>query len=56
MTQFNCDHCDKTFGQKGTLNRHINTVHLKQKNFKCEQCEYTCGQKDHLKKHINTPS
>ena len=54
MTRFNCEHCDKTFGHKGDLKRHINIVHLKQKNFICGLCEYTFGQKDHLKTHINT--
>jgi uncharacterized C2H2 Zn-finger protein len=53
MTEFNCEHCDKTFGQKGNLKRHINTVHLKQQNFSCEQCDYTCGEKGSLKIHIN---
>jgi len=54
MTEFNCEHCDKTFGQKGNLNVHINTIHLKQKNFKCDQCEYICGRKGNLNIHINT--
>jgi len=54
MAEFNCEHCDKTFGMKGTLKTHINTVHLKKRNFKCEHCECTFGQKGHLKTHINT--
>ena len=54
MAGFNCEHCDKTFGQKGNLNVHINTIHLKQKNFSCEHCDFTSGRKDYLKIHINT--
>ena len=54
MTEFNCEICDKTFGEKGHLNRHINTVHLKKRNFKCDQCDKTFGQKNDLKTHINT--
>jgi len=54
MTEFNCEHCDKTFGMKCTLKRHINTIHLKQQNFSCEQCDKTFGRKDSLKIHINT--
>jgi hypothetical protein len=54
MTEFNCEHCDKTFGMKGNLNVHINTVHLKKRNFKCEHCECTFGVKVNLNTHINT--
>jgi len=54
MTKFNCEHCDKTFGQKGNLKRHINTVHLKKRNFKCEHCNESFGLKHHMNTHINT--
>jgi len=54
MAEFNCDHCDKTFGMKGNLKRHINTVHLKQRNFKCEHCDKAYGLKGDLNIHINT--
>jgi len=54
MTKFNCEHCDKTFGQKGNLNVHINTIHLKQKNYKCDHCNESFGQKQNLNTHINT--
>jgi uncharacterized Zn-finger protein len=54
MTKFNCEYCNKSFGQKGHLERHINTIHLKQQNFSCEQCDKTFGRKDSLKIHINT--
>jgi len=54
MTEFNCEHCDKTFGRKNNLKRHINTIHLKQQNFKCEHCESAFGLKDNLNRHINT--
>ena len=54
MTEFNCDLCGKTFGHKSHLKRHMNTVHLKQKNFKCDHCDYICGEKSNLKTHIDT--
>ena len=49
---FTCEYCDKEFGQRGTMNRHINTLHLKTKDFKCGQCEKEFGQKRHLQTHI----
>jgi hypothetical protein len=52
--KFNCDQCEKSFGHKSNLNKHVKTVHLKQKNFKCEHCEKSFGQKGHLKVHIKT--
>ena len=33
MAEFNCEHCDKTFGRKGDLKRHINTIHFKTEEF-----------------------
>jgi DNA-directed RNA polymerase subunit RPC12/RpoP len=54
MTKFNCEQCDKTYGLKGDLNRHINTVHLKQKNYKCDHCNESFGHKGTLNVHINT--
>gem|GEM_PF-4834878 len=47
-----CATCGKAFKKKGNLNRHIKTVHEKQKPFKCEHCGRTFGQKEHLNKHI----
>jgi len=54
MAEFNCEHCNKTFGRKFNLKTHINTVHLKQQNFKCEHCDKTFGEKCNLNKHVNT--
>jgi uncharacterized C2H2 Zn-finger protein len=53
MTEFTCEHCDKTFGRKDNLKAHINTVHLKKRNFKCEHCESAFGRKGDLQTHIN---
>jgi len=54
MTEFNCEHCNKSFGRKDSLIRHINTVHLKMKPFKCDHCNESFGEKSDLKRHINT--
>ena len=41
------------FIHKGTMQRHINAVHLKIKPYECEQCQKSFILKDHLKRHIN---
>ena len=38
MKNFKCDECDKSFGEKATLEKHISAVHRNEKNFKCDQC------------------
>lgn len=55
MTSINvCEHCDKSFGENCNLQRHINTVHLKQQNFHCSYCDKSFGLKEYLQKHTNT--
>ena len=44
----------KKFGQKPDLNRHLETVHEKQKNYKCEFCDKSFGRKENLNRHIET--
>ena len=43
---FACKTCGKYFTQPGSLNRHINTVHLKQKAHACQLCDkrYICSR------------
>jgi len=52
--KFNCDHCDYSCGREGNLNKHIRTVHLKQKAFHCGQCNKSFGQTSNLNDHIRT--
>jgi uncharacterized C2H2 Zn-finger protein len=52
---FQCNHvhCDKAFGTKGNLKRHLNAVHLEKKEFKCDHCDMVFAQKAHLADHVN---
>ena len=36
---------------KGTLKRHINTVHDKLRNHVCDECEFAASQKSNLRRH-----
>ena len=49
-----CKTCGKVFKTKGCLNRHIKTVHLRQKNFKCDTCGEAFAYKCQLNKHLET--
>ena len=51
--KYKCDRCNKSYTQRGHLNVHIKSVHLKVK-FNCEFCDYQSTTKSSLKKHINT--
>ena len=42
----------KAFSQKGSLNRHIQTVHEEIKDFQCQFCNHASSNKCDLKKHI----
>ena len=41
-----CDFCNKTFGLKRVLQRHIDTVHCLKKHLECESCSKTFTHKD----------
>jgi len=51
-SEFKCHLCDRNFTQKGNLQTHINSVHLKVK-FNCEFCDYESTQKGNLERHIH---
>ena len=40
---FKCRLCFKAFGHKGSLNKHITTVHGGIKKFNCELCNKAFG-------------
>ena len=52
--QFQCEICNANFGRKGTLDRHVGTVHEGKKQFKCDICNGSFGQKAALKNHVAT--
>jgi hypothetical protein len=49
-----CPDCDYKCGQNGSLQTHIKTVHLKEKNYECPECDYKCGRNSNLQLHIKT--
>merc|ERR1739848_683048 len=52
--QFKCHICNAEFGQRGSLNKHVTTVHEGKKQFKCKICSAVFGEKGNLKKHVAT--
>jgi uncharacterized Zn-finger protein len=47
---FICNQCNRVFKRKYSLNRHIKSIHLKQKDFQCE-CGKQFISKDQLARH-----
>ena len=50
--EFICDICNAEFVNKGTLKRHVATVHEGRKQFKCDICKIEFGQKGSLDQHV----
>ena len=42
---FQCEHCKKSFYQKGNMKTHVKTVHSKEKPYECEKCGKSFAQK-----------
>ena len=49
---FECPRCDKVFGEKGHLNKHISAVHDKLRKFKCHLCDSTFTDSTPLRVHL----
>lgn len=49
-----CDICGKAFFRTSTLNRHIRTVHTRERKFKCEYCPKTYITNSALGRHLRT--
>ena len=47
---FSCKICEKSFKERGSLNRH-KLIHAGKKFFSCDICEKSFTQKGDLKKH-----
>ncbi|XP_032662882.1 gastrula zinc finger protein xFG20-1-like [Odontomachus brunneus] len=51
---YRCSQCDKTYANKGTLNRHLQKECQKEPQYICEHCQYASHQYCNLKRHIRT--
>ena len=51
---FQCERCNKFFTLKGSLNRHIKTIHEEHRPFKCTVCEKNFNRKYDLKMHFSS--
>jgi C2H2-type zinc finger len=50
--RFQCEQCDRSFAQKGGLDRHVSAVHNNERPFKCEECRHEFAQKGGLDRHV----
>ena len=50
-SKYECKICQKCFGLKADLNRHIKCVHGNEKPFKCEICQSCFGTLSNLNRH-----
>ena len=52
--KLNCDfeHCQRTFNDRSSMNKHIKSVHLKEKPHVCEVCQKAFSRASHLKEHL----
>ena len=50
--RFTCNYCEWSTGYKFTLEQHISSVHLRERNSKCMHCEKAFANKYRLKEHV----
>ena len=48
LDMYDCEHCEKSFDQKNSLNTHIKSVHLKIRHILCTRCPKTFQSHGHL--------
>ena len=53
---FACEHCDKRFLCKGTLETHVILLHTEERPHKCEECGASFKLKKILARHVETHS
>ena len=51
--RYSCDQCDYKATHKGSLKRHIESVHG-DKQYPCDKCDYKTAWKGNLKTHIDS--
>ena len=51
--QFCCDQCDFKSKWKGSVKKHIDSVHIDMR-YSCDQCDYKAAQKGTLDRHIDS--
>ena len=49
--EFPCDECDKSFTQRGNLERHISNIHTKEKPYVCNICHKNFSDGGSLTRH-----
>ena len=45
--------CFIRFGQKSHMQKHVITVHMKEKPYKCDQCSYQTATRSTLNRHVS---
>jgi KRAB domain-containing zinc finger protein len=51
IQEFQCDSCDKAFGQNAHLQTHINAIHKNIKRFACDLCDYSSYHRTDVENH-----
>ena len=49
-----CPICDYSCSKKGSLGKHIQSVHKRKKPHKCSICDYSFSRKGTLRQHIQS--